>query len=123
EGFGPGTNGPILVGVIIDSQGQAATDKINGLHDYLKGQPGGGQVCDARLNDDKTAAVITVLPKSAPQDQETVDLINELRKDLRTDFAGTGARPLVGGSTALFIDVGNHVTSRLPIFLGAVIVL
>jgi RND superfamily putative drug exporter len=121
EGFGPGTNGPILVGLIIDNP--SAVDKVQTLPDTLKSMAGVSEVSGVRFNADKTAAVITVIPDSAPQDQGTVDLINLLRKDLRADFDGIGARPLVGGSTALFIDVGNHVTSRLPIFLGAVIAL
>lgn len=121
QGFGPGANGPILVGLIIDNP--SAIDKINALPDELKSVHGVQQVSGVRFNDEKSAAVLTVIPDSAPQDQGTVDLINALRKDLRADFKGTGARPLVGGSTALFIDVGNHVTSRLPIFFGAVIAL
>ncbi|MEO8458678.1 MAG: MMPL family transporter [Chloroflexota bacterium] len=127
QGFGPGTNGPIIVGVIIDQAGdQKALDKVAGLPEELRKLPNVAQVSEPRLNADKSAAVVTVLPASAPQDQETVDLINSLRTDLRSDFSGTGARPLVGGSTALFIDVGNHVTARLPAspsILGAVIIL
>jgi RND superfamily putative drug exporter len=121
EGFGPGTNGPIIVGIIIDNQ--TALSKVQSLPDFLSHESGVASVSALRLNSDKSAAVITVIPTSAPQDQATVDLINNLRHDLRADFSGTGGRPLVGGSTALFIDVGNHVTSRLPIFLGAVIAL
>jgi RND superfamily putative drug exporter len=121
EGFGPGTNGPIIVGVIIDNQDALA--KVRALPDFLRGQSGVASVSPVRLNEDSSAAVVTVLPTSAPQDQATVDLINNLRRDLRLDFAGTGGEPLVGGSTALFIDVGDHITARLPIFLGAVIAL
>jgi putative drug exporter of the RND superfamily len=121
EGFGPGTNGPIIVGVIIDNP--AALDQVNALPDELRGFDDVYRVSDVRFNPDKSAAVITVLPNSAPQDQATVDLIGDLRTRLRSDFAGSGARPLVGGSVALFIDVGQHVDSRLPIFLGAVIAL
>ncbi|HVP04348.1 MAG TPA: MMPL family transporter [Dehalococcoidia bacterium] len=121
EGFGPGTNGPILVGLIIDNP--SAIDKVNALPAELKSLEGVQQVSGVTFNQAQTAAVITVIPTSAPQDQGTVDLINLLRKDLRADFEGSGARPLVGGSTALFIDVGSHVDARLPIFLGAVIAL
>ena len=121
EGFGPGTTGPIIVGLIIDDQ--SVLPKVQSLPDTLSHESGVASVSAIRVNSDKSAAVVTVIPASAPQDQATVDLINNLRHDLRADFAGTGGRPLVGGSTALFIDVGNHVTARLPIFLGAVIAL
>ncbi len=121
EGFGPGTTGPIIVGLIIDDQ--SVLPKVQSLPDTLSHESGVASVSAIRVNSDKSAAVVTVIPASAPQDQATVDLINNLRHDLSADFAGTGGRPLVGGSTALFIDVGNHVTARLPIFLGAVIAL
>jgi RND superfamily putative drug exporter len=121
EGFGPGTNGPILVGLKIDDADETTVARIEALPAELQNAVGVAQVSPARFNETRSAAIITVLPTSAPQDQGTVDLINLLRRDLRADFQGTGAQPLVGGSTALFIDVGQHVDSRVPIFLGAVI--
>jgi RND superfamily putative drug exporter len=123
EGFGPGTNGPILVGLIIDNPDADTIAKVEALPEALTSEEGVQQVSPVRFNEAKSAAVMTVIPVAAPQDQGTVDLINLLRRDLRADFEGTGAQPLVGGSTALFIDVGNHVTARVPIFLGAVIAL
>jgi Predicted drug exporters of the RND superfamily len=121
EGFGPGTNGPILVGVSIDNPRAVATAQQ--LPQFVSGLSDIASVSPVRFNDTQTAAVMTLLPKSAPQDQATVDLINQLRSNLRKDFAGSGAQPLVGGSTALFIDVSNHMSSRLPIFFAAVIAL
>jgi RND superfamily putative drug exporter len=123
EGFGPGTNGPILVGLIIDNPDAATLAKVQGLPETLRAAEGVQQVSPVQFNETQSAAVAQVIPTSAPQDQGTVDLINLLRHDLRAEFHGTGAEPLVGGSTALFIDVGNHVTARVPIFLGAVIAL
>ena len=121
EGFGPGTNGPILVGVSIDNPRAVATAQQ--LPQFVSGLGDIASVSSVRFNDAQTAAVMTILPKSAPQDQATVDLINQLRSNLRKDFAGSGGQPLVGGSTALFIDVSSHMSSRLPIFFAAVIAL
>jgi RND superfamily putative drug exporter len=121
EGFGPGTNGPILVGVSIDNPRAVAT--VQQLPQFVSGLGDIASVSSVRFNAAQTAAVMTILPKFAPQDQATVDLINQLRGNLRTDFAGSGAQPLVGGSTALFIDVSNQMSSRLPIFFAAVIAL
>ncbi len=121
EGFGPGANGPIIVGVTIDDP--AALSTVEQLPDFLGDFAGVQQVSPPRFNDDKTAAVITVIPAYAPQDSETVDLIHDLRRSLAGEFEGTGAHPLVGGSTALFIDVGTQQSERLPYFLGAVLLL
>jgi RND superfamily putative drug exporter len=121
EGFGPGANAPIVVGAIIDDP--TAIAKVEQLPQFLKGLDDVVQVSPPRFNDDKSAAVITVIPGSAPQDQETIDLIHMMRRALASEFEGTGARPLVGGSTALFIDVGEQQATRLPYFLAAVLFL
>ena len=121
EGFGPGANGPVLVGLIIDNP--AAIEKVQALPASLSNFNNVQQVSAPRFNEDKSAAVITVLPKSSPQDQTTVDLIHDLRDHLRATFRDTGATPLVGGSTALFIDVGQQQSARLPWFLASVLAL
>src|SRR5206468_2723644 len=121
EGFGPGANGPVLVGVLIDNP--SAIEKVQALPASLLSLNNVQQVSPPRFNGDKSAAVITVLPKPSPQDHATVDLIHELRTNLRGEFQGSGATPLVGGSTALFIDVGEQQSARLPWFLAGVLVL
>jgi RND superfamily putative drug exporter len=121
EGFGPGANGPVLVGVIIDNPD--AVVNVQELPASLADFPDVQQVSPPRFNDDKSAALITVLPKSSPQDHATVDLIHHLREDLHSKFRGTGATPLVGGSTALFIDVGDEQSARLPWFFAGVLAL
>ena len=121
EGFGAGANGPIIVGVTIDDH--AAVSTVEQMPEFIDGLDGVSQVGQPRFNEDQTAAVIPVIPSSSPQDRETVALIHELRRELRAEFEGTDAEPLVGGSTALFIDVGEQQTERLPYFLGAVLLL
>jgi RND superfamily putative drug exporter len=121
EGFGQGANGPIIVGAVIDDP--AAVSKVEGLPEILAGFDGVLQVTPPRFNEERSAAVITVIPASAPQDRETVDLIQQMRRALAGEFEGSGARPLVGGSTALFIDVGEQQATRLPYFLAAVLLL
>jgi RND superfamily putative drug exporter len=121
EGFGPGANGPIVVGVMIDDP--AALPGVEALPEVVGGLPGVQQVSPPQFNVDQTAAVFTIIPNSAPQDLDTENLIHDLRSELRKEFDDTGARPLVGGSTALFIDVGTQQTQRLPYFLGAILIL
>lgn len=121
DGFGPGTNGPVVVGFRIDDPGAAA--HVGQAPELLAAIDGVDDVGPVRFNDDRSAAVVTVIPESAPQDAATVDLIHDLRSALRAEYADAGARPLVGGSTAMFIDVGEHLSDRLPYFLGAVIAL
>jgi RND superfamily putative drug exporter len=121
EGFGPGANGPVVVGAIIENGDNLA--RVDGLPEFLAAQPNVREVHRLNINAEGTAAVISVIPKSAPQDQATVDMVHDLRAALRTEFAGTGVTPMVGGSTALAVDIGSQQATRLPIFIGAVIFL
>jgi RND superfamily putative drug exporter len=121
EGFGPGANAPIVVGAIMDDP--AAMTKVEQLPQVLAALEGVASVSPPRFNQDRNAAVVTVIPDSSPQDQKTVDLIHEMRRTLASEFQGNGARALVGGSTALFIDVGGQQASRLPYFLAGILLL
>ena len=118
SGFGPGFNGPIIVGFKIDGGDPGA---LEGVPEHLKEMENVAAVTPPRVNEDGTAAVLTVIPKTAPQNEATETLVGDMRKDLRESLAGSGVQPLVGGPTALFIDVGERLDSRLPYFLAGVI--
>ena len=77
-----------------------------------------------QTNQDGDAAVIVVVPKTAPDSSATNDLVTSLRDDVLPDaISGTGARAYVGGSTATFIDLADRIASRLLLFIGTVIAL
>jgi len=118
RGFGTGFNGPILLGFSVDDEDTRAIEELPGV---LKDMKGVAQVTPPTFNDDRSAAVITLIPTTAPQDEETVQLVHRLRADVKEKFAGTKVRPLVGGPTALFIDIGMKVAARMLLFFGAVI--
>lgn len=119
EGFGPGANGPILIGLRIDDA--ASEPEIEALPDVIRRVRNVAAVSPVSFNQDRSVATITVIPGTSPQDEGTVVLVHELRETLPTTLAGSGAEPYVGGSTALFIDVGDRIESRLPIFFAAII--
>jgi RND superfamily putative drug exporter len=67
-------------------------------------------------------AVIGVVPSSAPQDQATTDLLNELRDTVNPKIeAATGAKLYVGGTQAITSDFTTVLKDALPIFLLVVI--
>lgn len=119
EGFGPGFNGPIFVAFQLDGEG--VEGPVDAVPAEVAAWDGVATVSNPIYNEGRTAALITVVPASAPQEEETGDLVHRLRDDLSQRFMGTGATPFVGGPTALFIDVGERINSRLPIFFVAVI--
>ena len=64
------------------------------------------------------ATVLTVIPKSSPQDPATERLITRLRDDV---LPGTGVPVHVGGTTAAFMDQSRTTADRLPLFIGGVV--
>ncbi len=78
-------------------------------------------VSPARFNESRSAAVIVVIPDTAPQSEETEKLVHRLRREVPQAVEGSGAEAFVGGSTAAFIDVGDKIASRMPFFFMAVI--
>ncbi len=70
------------------------------------------------------AAVIRVIPASSPQSQRTTDLVNTMRRDvIPAALRGSAVQVHVGGRTASSIDASARLAARLPIFIGAVLVL
>ena len=119
EGFGVGFNGPILVGIAIDGPGGASA--VEKLPSVIEQQAGVVSVSPPRFNADSTAATITVIPDSSPQDEDTERLIERLRRIVPEALDGTDASALVGGSTAVFIDIASRIASRMIFFFIGVI--
>jgi RND superfamily putative drug exporter len=128
EGFGRGFNGPLLLAVELGDGGASSPDAVlRPLEEAIAADAGVVSVASPQLNEAGTAAVVRVVPTSAPQDEATTRLVQRLRDDvIPTALAGSGAgdtRVYVGGPTAMNIDISDRVESRLPWFIGAVILL
>jgi RND superfamily putative drug exporter len=119
QSFGPGFNGPILVGVRIDDPD--AVGAVERLPSSLGQVEGVAGVSPVEFNEARTAATINVIPETAPQSQETEDLVHRLRRLVRQEAKVTGTEALVGGPTAVFIDLGDKIAASMPLFFVAVI--
>src|ERR671911_2353685 len=122
DGFGPGFNGPLVLSVELDG---ATVEDVAPLEDAIAADPGVQAVAPVQPNADGTAAVLRVVPTTAPQDPDTTDLVHRLRDDVLPSALADapGAEVYVGGQTATFIDMTDKVSSRLLWFIGAVILL
>ncbi|HEU5001229.1 MAG TPA: MMPL family transporter [Actinomycetota bacterium] len=120
KGFGPGSNGPLVLAVSLPSgSGGAALD---GLTTTLRATPDVAAVVPPKLNQDGTAAVVIAIPKSAPEDAATTDLVKNLRSTIVPQAVqGTGLSVLVGGFTAGGIDFASQQTHRLPLVIALVV--
>jgi len=119
--FGPGSNGPFFIAVDL----QRGSDQRAGLarlEEALRGTAGVASVSPAAPSRDGEMATIFLIPRTAPQDQRTDELVDTLRDDVIPGaVAGTDLKVYVGGQTAGFKDFSAKVSARLPLFIAVVI--
>ncbi|MGB8858516.1 MAG: MMPL family transporter [Ilumatobacteraceae bacterium] len=116
DGFGAGYSGPLLV--VTKLQGDpTAADRVAAA---VGAAPGVAAVAGIDIAPSGTVAVVTVIPTTGPQQQATTDLVHRLRDEV---IPPTGATAYVGGQTAGDVDFSEQMASRLPVFIGAVLVL
>jgi putative drug exporter of the RND superfamily len=123
EGFGPGSNGPLLVVAELTSPNDLAT--MESLADAINGSPGVAQVSPVipSPNDGK-AALISVTPEGSPQDDSTTKLVHRLRDDVVPRVTGNSSFDVfVGGQTSIGVDLADILGQRLPLMLFAILVL
>ena len=114
EGFGPGFNGPIPIVVDVNGDEQAPQR----VYDDVRNLKGVASAGEPQFNDEKTVAIVFVTPTSAPQDKETEDLVSRLRNEVvPAATEGSDAAVYVSGLNAAFIDIGDRILERLPLFL------
>ncbi|GAB3566538.1 MMPL family transporter [Amycolatopsis endophytica] len=100
EGFGPGANGQLVL--VAERPDPAATTAVREI------------VAERASVGPPQGPVLTVTPRTAPDDPATAQLVSWLR-----EVAGPGWH--VGGAVAVQTDFSATVTSRLPLFLAAVV--
>jgi putative drug exporter of the RND superfamily len=114
EGFGPGFNGPIPIVVDVNDDPQAPQR----IYDRVRNLGGVASAAEPQLNDESTVAIIFVTPDSAPQDEETDNLVDTLRSDVVPQATqGGDAVAYVSGQTAAFKDIADQIIERTPLFL------
>jgi RND superfamily putative drug exporter len=114
EGFGAGFNSPIPI--VVDVNGDAEAPQR--LYERIQGLEGVASVDEPQLNDEETVAIVFVTPDSAPQDEETDQLVDRLRAEVvPAATAGGDSVAYVSGLSAAFKDIADRIYERLPFFL------
>ena len=120
EGFGPGTNGPVVIAAGLPSP--AAEEQISGFVAELRGLENVAFVPKPVINEDSSAALITLIPGSSPQDEATADLVSNLRDEvIPQTLGGTGINAEVGGVNAALEDQSEYMVARMPLFIAGVV--
>ncbi|MFF2510847.1 MMPL family transporter [Streptomyces sp. NPDC058086] len=120
DGFGPGVNGPLtLVTHVGGAEDRLALDSLDST---LRATAGVASVTPVTYDTGGDTAYLTVVPHSAPQSQQTSDLVDRLRTEVLPRVeAGTGLDARVGGVTASYDDFAAVIVGKLPLFVGVVI--
>ncbi|HEX2313653.1 MAG TPA: MMPL family transporter [Thermomonospora sp.] len=120
QGFGPGFNGPLLL--VVDGGNGDARQAAVAATQAVRSVPGVAAVTDPAPTGDGRVATVMVFPASSPQDEETSELVSELRGDVLPGLSSrTGADYLVGGATAASQDYSDKVAERMPLFVAIVV--
>jgi putative drug exporter of the RND superfamily len=120
EGFGPGSNGPVVIAAELPNRSDKTT--VDTLANQIRGDQDVAFVTPPRINQTGDAAIVTVIPKSSPQDQTTEDLVHRIRDDIvPTAVGASGVTVKVGGVTAALEDQSTYMTDRMPLFIAGVV--
>jgi RND superfamily putative drug exporter len=124
DGFGEGFNGPmVLVAELPLGTDMAGLEAIN---EAAATDPAVAFVSPPRPNDpsNPTAAVWNLVPTSGPQEAETTELVDRLRREILPPAEdAAGVQVAITGPVAVNIDFSDYLTSRLPYFFATVLLL
>lgn len=119
EGFGAGTNGPLVVAVRGSADAGPAYEELG---DALRATDGVAQVSPPVVAPSGDVALLQVVPTTGPREEETTDLVHRLRDEvLPAAVEDPLTEVAVGGSTAAAVDFADYNAERLPLFLTVVL--
>ena len=121
--FGPGFNGPLLVLADLGHPATpaAAAHTADGVAARLQAFPGVTAVSAPQLDRAGTAALIQVVPATAPSASATAGLVTDIRGQADAIERATGASVAVTGTTAINVDVSAKLSSALAPFAAIVV--
>jgi RND superfamily putative drug exporter len=122
RGFGAGHNGPLSVVVRLPRRDD--TVAVTFVARALRAQHDIASVSAAQFSQNGTTALINAYPRSSPQSAATRTLVDHLRDAVLPHVQrATASSVLVGGATASAIDFSHVLSTKLPLFIGLVLIL
>ncbi|MEU8248680.1 MMPL family transporter [Nonomuraea sp. NPDC048916] len=120
-GFGPGSNGPLLVVAQLPSR-VADTDKpapiVERITREIEAVDGVAHVAPAQVNDSGRSVLVQVVPEYAPSDTRAAEVVRDVRA-----ISVPGVSLHVGGEVAALADAADRMSDRTPLVIGVVVVL
>jgi RND superfamily putative drug exporter len=120
KAFGPGVNGTLLV--TADLAGVTnPTAALPAIGRDLASLDGVVFIPPATLTPDQSIAIFTVIPAAGPDEEETKNLVKEIRAKSPEWEAATGVDLAVTGETAIGLDVSQRLQDAMLPYLAVVV--
>ncbi len=122
QGFGVGYNSTLTL-VVSGPNVQATAAKVADTVKTVKDvDPTSVFALPKPLN--PTLTIVNIKSTTSPEDAKTTDLVNNLRDNvLPPIFSSTGDHVYVYGQTAVYVDFTHVLSKKMPLFIGAVVLL
>jgi putative drug exporter of the RND superfamily len=118
EGFGAGANASLIA--VASTPAAADRTAVDQLGSQISRDPSVTAVAPARYNEARDTASVAITPREGPSSPATKSLVERLRSAVLAD---SGVDVKLGGDTATTVDQAKVTAARLPLFIGAVVLL
>lgn len=116
EAYGEGYHAQlVVVAEAIDKDGEVLS-KLEGLQKDLSDMKNVDYITNVVPKESGEMAVITLNPKTGPNDDETIELVHKIRN---ADYDGMKLN--VTGTTAMNIDISEKLADAIPVFAAVII--
>jgi RND superfamily putative drug exporter len=128
DAFGPGQNAAVIAVATVDKNEarrlttDSATDLQLTIAEDLKDTPDVVYVVPASISKDRRTMVFQIVPRSGPNDDATIALVNQLRDDRGAIIDKTPVTSIgFAGQTVANIDISQKLADALPTYLAVVV--
>ena len=124
QGFGPGFNATIIF--VVDARNIPADQRdavATQVSQTIGKDPDVANATPPTFNQAHSVAIVSVVPKTGPDDDATTNLVNRLRAAPERLVTQAGGDAYVTGMTAAAIDISAKLAAALPLFIGIIVIL
>ena len=118
QGFGAGANASLIA--VATTPSVADRTALDRLRTQISRDRSVVTVAPVQYNDARDTATVAITPRDGPSSPDTKSLVERLRSGV---LAQSGVDVELGGDTATTVDQARVTAARLPLFIGAVVVL
>ncbi|MBS4002467.1 MAG: MMPL family transporter [Afipia sp.] len=122
-GFGEGFSGQLVLAATSESGSEIDDEAIAELSAQLRALSNVDKVLPGGMNEDRTTAILSVVPDSGPASTDTADLVYQIRSMDNEFSAQYGLDVGVTGQTAVTLDISAAMADALPLYLGVIVIL